>query len=77
MTSVKSKTANSLVVAFNYSSQVDNSKTAGHHTNEPLNAKRLMRTYLSRPTECHDYQFAQHAHFSAPAGLSQPAKKET
>lgn len=53
-----------------------NAKTAGFNTEEPYDAKRLMRTYLSRPTECHDYQFAQHAHFSMPAGPSQPARKK-
>lgn len=63
--------------AFNYSSVVQNAKTAGDSTKEPCNAKRLMRTYLSLPTVCHDYQFAQRAHYSTPASLSQPAKKET
>lgn len=43
---------------------------------EACNAKRLMITYLSLPTECHDYQFAQRAHFSTPASSSQPVKKQ-
>lgn len=34
------------------------------------------KTYLSLPTECHSYQFAQHAHYLMPTSPSPPAKKE-
>lgn len=57
--------------------RVQNAKTAGDNTRGPRNAKRWMKTYLSLPTECRGYQFAQHAHYSTPASPSQPAKKET
>lgn len=42
---------------------------------EPCNAERLMTAYLSLPTECRDYQFAQRGRFSTPASSSAPDKK--
>lgn len=61
--------------AFNYGGVVQNAKTARDNTKETCNAKRLMRTYLSLPTECHDYQFVRRGHYSTPASPSQPAKE--
>lgn len=63
-------------VVCNYSSEVQNAKTAGVNTKEPHNAKRWIKTYLSLPTEYRSHQLAQHAHYSKPASRSQPAKKK-
>lgn len=54
-----------------------NSKTAGDDTGKSCNAKkkRRMKTYLSLPTECRGYQFAQRAHYSKPVSRSQPARR--